>query len=268
MSFSVAGKTAVVTGAAHGVGSAIAQHLLEQDANVVLADLDKARLDQIVRDRRENAETFHFTANQSPWLNRRNLLAATIQKFERIDILVNASRQFQPSNQSGADAKILDTMIEQNLKQHYELSWMAAERFKEQNRGEDDQSKPIGAIVNISSIAAQRVQPEFVEFSMSCAALNQMTRAMAVAMARDRIRVNAVAFGSAMSNSLKSAIQNQPKRRSQIIEATPLGRIGEASELAEAVQFLASDGARFITGQVLTVDGGRSLLDRAQVPFH
>jgi 7-alpha-hydroxysteroid dehydrogenase len=77
-----------------------------------------------------------------------------------------------------------------------------------------------------------------------------------------------VAYGSMMSASLQNALKENPDWRDPIREGTPMGRIAKAPELAEAVQFLASDGAGFITGQVLTVDGGRSLIDPVRIPAH
>jgi 7-alpha-hydroxysteroid dehydrogenase len=126
----------------------------------------------------------------------------------------------------------------------------------------------LGSIVSISSITAQVTRPELLGYSMAAAALDQMTRSLALALAPKGIRVNAVAFGSVMSASLKSRLKEQPEYRDQIIAGTPLDRIAAASEVAEAVQFLASDAAGFITGQVLAVDGGRSLLDPVDAPAH
>ena len=91
---------------------------------------------------------------------------------------------------------------------------------------------------------------------------------MAVTLAPHRIRVNAIALGSVMSASLKGALREDEDMREEIIERTPLARIASPSELAEAAQFLASDGAGFITGQILTVDGGRTLIDAAEAPAH
>jgi 7-alpha-hydroxysteroid dehydrogenase len=89
-----------------------------------------------------------------------------------------------------------------------------------------------------------------------------------VALAPKGIRVNAVAFGSMMSASLQNALRENPDYREAIIAETPLGRIAAPSELAETVQFLASDASGFMTGQVLTLDGGRSLLDPVTAPAH
>ena len=91
---------------------------------------------------------------------------------------------------------------------------------------------------------------------------------MAVALAPNRIRVNAVAFGSVMSASLKSTLKDHRDYRQDIESHTPLSRVAAPGELADAVQFLASDGSGFMTGQIITVDGGRTLLDPVAAPAH
>jgi 7-alpha-hydroxysteroid dehydrogenase len=105
-------------------------------------------------------------------------------------------------------------------------------------------------------------------YSISSAALDQMTRSLAVALAPYRIRVNAVAFGSVMSASLKDTLREHGNFREDIECHTPLGRIASATELAEAVQYLACDGSSFMTGQIMTMDGGRTLLDPVAAPAH
>ena len=136
-------------------------------------------------------------------------------------------------------------------------------------QAEDDiGSGPIGSIVNISSIAARRTHPELLAYSVSSAALDQMTRSMAVALAPNRIRVNAVAFGSVMSASLKGVLKEHDAMRETIVENTPLHRIASPGEVSDAVQYLASDASSFVTGQIITVDGGRTLIDPADVSAH
>jgi 7-alpha-hydroxysteroid dehydrogenase len=146
------------------------------------------------------------------------------------------------------------------------MSQLTARRMIQQAEGSGEGT--VGAIVNLSSIAARRTHPELLGYSISMAALDQTTRALAVALAPKRIRVNAVAFGSVMSASLKGAIKQDSEIRADITGHTPIGRIAGPREVAEAVQFLASDGAGFVTGQIVTVDGGRTLIDPVAAPAH
>ena len=268
MSFSIADRTAVVTGAANGVGLSIAQHFLAQGANVMLADMDEARLAEEVQGGGEGIENAAcFAGDLREKLTVANLLSATIDRFDRVDILVNASRQVLTGDPLNADDDCVQMLIEQNLMTSLRISQIFAKRMIRQAEFGNGETSA-GSIINLSSIAARRSQPKLLAYSVSSAALNQMTRALAVALAPHQIRVNAIAFGSVMSASLKDALEGDKGMRDEIISSTPLGRIASPAELAEIAQFLASDGSEFVTGQILTADGGRTLVDAADAPAH
>ena len=267
MSFSIEGKTAIVTGAANGVGLAIARHFANHGANVMLADIDEASLvKECDKADDDDAKIKFFAGDLREKLTMANLLSATLDAYDRVDILVNGSRQMLPSDPLDLEDNTLDLLLSQNLTTAYRMSQLVAKRMIKQAEGQEDGQ--IGAIVNLSSIAARRTHPSLLGYSVSCAALDQMTRSMAVALAPERIRVNAVAFGSVMSASLKDTLKEHRDYRADIEGHTPLGRIAAPKELAEAVQFLSSDGAGFVTGQIMTVDGGRTLLDPVAAPAH
>ena len=267
MSFSVAGKTAIVTGAANGVGLAIARHLADAGANVMFADKDETRLRDEVGDATDETSNIrYFAGDLREKLTIANLLSATLDAFDQVHILVNAARQVTTSSPLDPDDESMSIMLEQNLLSSLKLSQLVARRMIKQGKGSE---KPcIGTIVNLSSIAAQRTQTELMAFSVSCAAMDQMTRSLAVSLAPERVRVNAVAFGSVMSASLKDHLKQHPDQRETILAATPQGRIAGPTEVAEAVQFLASDSSAFVTGEILTVDGGRSLIDAVSTSLH
>ncbi|MFQ6551109.1 SDR family NAD(P)-dependent oxidoreductase [Aestuariibius insulae] len=267
MSFSISGKTVIVTGAANGVGLAIGRRFIEADANVMFADMDEARLTKELGDRaREEGNIRLFTGDLRERLTIANLLSATIDAFERVDILVNASRQILPSDPLDSEKDGIEQMLSQNLMTSLRLTQGVAKRMIKQ-AGEDEDGSA-GSIINLSSIAARRTQPELLAYSVSCAALDQMTRSMAVALAPKRIRVNAVAFGSVMSASLKGSLKENEEYREDIVDHTPLHRIAGPEEISDAVQYLASDASAFVTGQILTVDGGRTLIDPVSSPAH
>ncbi|MEC7763096.1 MAG: SDR family oxidoreductase [Pseudomonadota bacterium] len=276
MSFTITGKTVIVTGAANGVGLAIARHLADSGANVMCADMDEVKLagefgsnpdmdvlpgSEAVDEDASNVRIFAGDLREK--LTIANLLSATIDAFDRVDILVNASRQVMAMDPLDSDDKTVEMLIDQNLMTALKLSQAVAKRMIQQAKDEDADEPPqsIGAIVNLTSIAASRTRPALMGFSIASAALEQMTRSLAVALAPHKIRVNAVGFGSVMSTSLREACAADPGLRDEVIHGTPLGRIAEASEVAEAVHFLAADASRFMTGQVVMVDGGRTVID-------
>ncbi|TRD21647.1 SDR family NAD(P)-dependent oxidoreductase [Palleronia caenipelagi] len=270
MSLSISGKCAIVTGAANGVGLAVARHFIDRGANVMLTDIDEARLiDEIGELKDEDGGTArYFAGDLREKLTVANLLSATLDAFERVDILVNASRQMEVSDPLDPNDPVLGMLLEQNLLTSLRLSQKVAKQMIRQAEEDEHSSGSVGAIINMSSIASRRTQPELMAYSISSAALDQATRNLAVALAPHKIRVNGIAFGSVMSASLKGAIKQSNGLREEIIGATPLHRIAAASEVAEAAQFLASDGAGFITGEILTVDGGRTLLDTVETAAH
>ncbi|SLN45643.1 2-dehydro-3-deoxy-D-gluconate 5-dehydrogenase [Roseovarius albus] len=268
MSFSISGKTAIVTGGANGIGLAIGRHFVDKGANVMFADMDEKQLVHELGENEEDSAQRYFAGDLREKLTQANLLSATIDAFEKVDILINASRQIVPSDALSAEDDAVEMLMQQNFMTALRLSQTVARRMIKQAEDDDDDENVIGAIINLSSIAARNTHPELLAYSVSNAALNQMTRSLALSLAENRIRVNAVAFGSVMSGSLQRTLKENREYRKEIEERTPLGRVASASELAETVQFLASDSSDFMTGQVLTVDGGRSLLDPVMVPAH
>ena len=269
MSVSILGKTAIVTGAANGVGLAIARHFIEQGANVVLADMDEDSLKSEINSLENNkGKAIFFSGDLREKLTQANLLSATIEEFDRVDILVNASRQFLMSDPLNSEEDSFELLLNQNLITNLRISQLIAKRMIHQAKNTEDSISSIGSIINLTSMAGRRAQPEILGYSVSCAAVEQLTRSLAIALASHSIRVNAVCFGSVMSGSLKASLKVNDGFRDKIISATPLRRIGEAKEVADAVQYLASNSASFVTGQVLTVDGGRTQIDATDVVAH
>jgi 7-alpha-hydroxysteroid dehydrogenase len=275
MPISLSGKTAIVTGAANGIGLAIARHFIDRDASVMFADMDEDRLDaEVGTEARGDGPIRMFAGDLREKLTIANLLSATMDAFDRVDILVNASRQMIPSDPLSLEHDAVETLLQQNLMTSLRMSQMTAKRMIAQPPREGGDSDggtgpegQIGAIINLSSIAATRTQPELLGYSIACAALDQMTRSLAVALAPRGIRVNGVAFGSVMSACLKGALKETPDYRDTIIGGTPMGRIAPASELVQTVSYLASDASSFMTGQIVTLDGGRSLIDAVHAPI-
>ena len=268
MSFSVEGKSCIVTGAAHGIGLGIARHLVDQGARVMFADMDEARLKDELGDVSDSGQIAFFAGDLRERLTLANLMSATIDAFDRVDVLVNASRQVRAGEALDTADEAVEQLLQQNLMTSLRLSQLAAKRMIAQSEEDSGSARAAGSIINLSSIAARRTHPRLLAFSVSAAALDQLTRSLAVALAPNRIRVNSVAFGSVMSTSLQQTLKDNADYRADIVEHTPLNRIASPAEVAETVQFLASEGSGFMTGQILTVDGGRTLLDPVDAPAH
>lgn len=261
------GQSVIVTGAARGVGLAIARAAARAGAKVMMTARDETAL---TAEREALAETGadvrSYDGDLSQKLTVANLISATIDAFDRIDVLINASRDMQPSDPLDVDNTTLGALLDSNVMTPLRLTQQVVKRMNQLR--EDDDTPGLRAVVNIGSIAAQRTLPELMAFSVASAALDQMTRSMAVAFAPYGTRVNEVALGSVMSSSLRDAIAEQPQLQDRLTSVTPLGRIGDGDEAAEMAVFLASDAASFVTGQIIAVDGGRTILDPMQVSAH
>ena len=249
MSFSVAGKTAIVTGAANGVGLAIARHLADAGANVMFADKDETRLrDEVGEVTDETSNIRYFAGDLREKLTIANLLSATLDAFDQVNILVNAARQVTTTSPLDPDDESMTVMLDQNLLSSLKLSQLVARRMIKQGKGSEKAC--IGTIVNLSSIAAQRTQSELMAFSVSCAALDQMTRSLAVSLAPERVRVNAVAFGGFSGRETERFKEKYSKM-------LPIKRMLEPEEAGPPVEFLLDDAkSSSITGHVLVADGG------------
>jgi len=267
MSFSIAGKTAIVTGSSTGFGLAIGRQFVAAGANVMFADTNEAALVRELGEQADESNIRYFAGDLRERLTIANLLSATIDAFEDIDILVNGARQVVQSDPLDPNDESLEMLLTENLLPTLRLSQQVARRMIKQGEGGEPDT-PLGAIVNLSSIAARRTHPELMAYSVASAALDQLTRSLSVSLSPHRIRVNSIAFGSVMSASMQSTLKDNRSYRLDIEQHTPLGRIASPTELTETAQFLASDAAGFMTGQILTLDGGRTLLDPVAAPVH
>lgn len=262
------GRTAIVTGAGGGVGQAIARRFAEAGAELLLTDPDEASLAAETKFlTEEGASVGKWCCDLGEKLGVANLIASAADRLGHLDVLVNADLTVAQGEFLEVDADAFDRAWRANLRSTFLLCQAAARRMIEQQQAADAPRRG-GAIVNLTSIAAKRPPPELLPYSVSCAALDQLTRSMAVSLAPTGVRVNGVALGAVMTKSLRAALRADDHLREAMIEATPMRRIGEAAEAAEAALFFASPKASFVTGQILAVDGGRTMLDPLANPTH
>jgi len=245
-------KVAVVTGGAKGIGYAIARRFLEEGARVVIADTDDEAGPAAVEELKPLGRIRYVECDVGERLDVRNMVAATIDAFGDIDILVNNAAILVKADFLDLDPDDFDRVLRVNLKGALLCSQAVARHMVERIK---EGGLP-GAIVNISSVNAVFAIADQVPYSVSKGGLSQLTKVMALSLAPHGIRVNAIGPGSIATEMLESVMTN-PAVRHTILSRTPLGRIGEPREIAAIAAFLASEQASYVTGQTIYADGGR-----------
>jgi len=244
------GKVALVTGGARGIGRAIAEKLASLGASVAVADLniDQAQSTAQELQEKHGHPTTSVQVNVSDFENARQMVDQVIQTFGKIDILVNNAGITRDTLILRMEEKDWDIVIDVNLKGAFNCSKAAVRPMIKQRSGR---------IVNISSVSGLAGQAGQTNYSASKAGVIGFTKALAREVASRNITVNAVAPGF-IPTALTVDLADELKEA--ILNATPMGRMGTPEEVASAVVFFASDDASYITGQVLSVDGGMVMM--------
>lgn len=248
------GKTAIVTGGAKGIGFAIAERFLQEGARVVIADIDLEFGTAAERDLGQHARFVRTDVGRR--LDIHNLVAATIDAFGDIDILVNNAAIDHRADFLDVTEHDFERVLAVNLKGAF-LAAQAVARFMVEKTKSGGAP---GSIVNMSSVNSVVAIADQVPYAVSKGGLAQLTTVMALGLAPHGIRVNAIGPGSVATDLLAHATMDRDTKNS-ILSRTPLGRIGEPREIAAIAAFLASDDASYITGQTIFADGGRLALN-------
>ncbi|WP_029059427.1 SDR family NAD(P)-dependent oxidoreductase [Stappia stellulata] len=249
---SLENKVAIVTGAAGGIGFAIAKRFVEDGAKVVIADQDETRGEAAEAELKALGEVHYVHCNVAEKLDVRNLVAATLDAFGDIDILVNNAGIVVGADFLDLDEADFDRVLSVNLKGAFLCSQAVARHMVDKVK----EGGTPGTIINMSSVNAVFAIPNQVPYSVSKGGLNQLTKVAALSLAEYGIRVNGIGPGSIMTEMLAS-VNSDPAAKARVLSRTPLRRVGEPSEIAGVAAFLASDDASYITGQTIYADGGR-----------
>ena len=258
--FGLAGRSFIITGAAQGIGEACARRLVADGARVALWDL---------ADEAGRALAAELGAS-SPGGPRRALychcnvalkaevdaaLAATLAAFGRVDGLVNNAGIFKAAPFLDITEADWDAVIDVNLKGAF-LVGQAVARAMLDGAGPNK-----GAIVNMSSVNGTLTIASIASYNASKGAINQLTRVMALSLADQGVRVNAVAPGTIATELARSAVLTSEEAKARIMSRTPMKRLGEPGEIADVVAYLLSDAASYVTGEIVVADGGRMTLN-------
>ena len=248
LSLDFSGKAVLVTGGSRGLGMAIALALAERGARVAVCGRKQASLDQATEKFREQGfDLFARTAHAGKSDQLSALFKSIEEQLGRLDILVNnVGTNVLTPRVSEADESLWDKLMETNLKSAFLASAFACKLMKKTGGGK---------IINISSVAARRASRGMGIYCVAKAALEMLTRVLAVELASDHINVNAVAPSVVKTQFSQPFWSNETVLR-EITTSIPMGRIAETGDVVGAVLFLASNLSDFITGEIITVDGG------------
>jgi len=246
------GKATIVTGGASGIGYAIAARFVAEGARVMIADIDGTRGAKAVAELTESGEARFHKTNVAVRAEVDSLVAAAIAAFGRIDVLVNNAGIVHAADFLDLAEADFDRVLGVNLKGSFLAGQAVARHMVDRVKAGEGP----GSIVNMSSVNAVFAIANQVPYSISKGGISQLTKVMALGLAPYGIRVNAIGPGSIMTDMLAS-VNNDPAARNRILSRTPLGRIGEPSEIAAIAAFLASGEASYVTGQTIYADGGR-----------
>jgi glucose 1-dehydrogenase len=245
-------KVALVTGAARGIGYAIAERFVAEGATVVIADVLEA--EGKVSAKALNAAFMACDVSKSADVNR--VVEAIVAQHGAIDVLVNNAAISVVKDFLEVSEADYDAVLGVNLKGTFMLTQAAARYMVRQVKA----GRAPGVIINMSSVNDTLAIPTIAPYTMSKGGVKQLTSVAALSLAPHGIRVNAIGPGSIMTDMLKGVMVDATARN-RILSRTPMGRVGLPEEMAAIAAFLASDEASYVTGQVIYADGGRMHLN-------
>lgn len=246
--FDLTGKRAVVTGGGKGLGFAIAAALVKAGAQVYITGRDEAALKEAVAMLGGNSSYAIFDLAD---IDQIPAFAASVEKdWGAVDILVNNAGVNLKKDFLELTNDDFDRVVKTNQYAVFALTREVAKKMVERGTG---------SIIMISSMASQYGIPKVVAYSASKSAVEGMTRAIAVELSPLGVRVNCIAPGFIATEMSAKALNNDQERMQKVLSRTPMGKLGDPSDIGHAAVYLSSDEARYITGVVLPVDGGNSI---------
>ncbi|KMR04536.1 tropinone reductase 2-like protein [Lasius niger] len=251
---SFAKKVILISGAGSGIGAATAQHFANLGAWLSLTGRNRSKLCKVAE--QCNLKPYKLLIVTGDLTNEddvKNIINSTIMHYGRLDVLVNNAGTLELGGIEATSLEQYDRCFNLNVRSVYQLTTLAVPYL----------IKTKGNIVNVSSVAGLRSFPNFLSYCMSKAALDQFTRCVALDLAHKQVRVNAVNPGVVETDLyLNSGMEKEQVKNffERCKESHALGRMGDVTEVAKTIAFLASDDASYITGVTLPVDGGKQIM--------
>lgn len=254
---SLKGKVTIISGAARGIGYACAQRFLAEGAIVVLADVnEKGGESAAAKLAGKEGDASFIACDVGDPLDVNNLVREVVSNHGQVDILINNAARLDSANFLDLEEEEFDAVLKTNLRGPFLLGQAAAKQMVAQVEA----GGASGCIVNMSSVNAVFALPDHLAYTVAKGGLAQLTKAMALSLAPHGIRVNAIGPGSIMTEMLQDVAHDETVMN-RILSRTPLGRVGQPSEIASIAAFLAGDDASYITGTTIYADGGRLALN-------
>ncbi len=244
-------KKVLVTGASSGIGRAAAELFLNMDATVTLVSRRESVLEKVVN-ATTSGEAFVIGADLSDEKQTAACVSQATELMGGLDVLINAAGILKSGNIEATSIQLWDEMLNINVRSVFHLMKLAVPHLE----------KSQGNIVNVSSVTGLRSFPNVLAYCVSKAAVDQLTRCAALELAPKGIRVNAVNPGVVVSGLHRSGGMTEEAYAAFLehsLTTHPLGRVGTPQEIAELIYFLASDKAGWVTGETISIDGGRAL---------
>jgi len=242
-------KVAIVTGGGSGIGLAIAEKFVKHGIRTVIAGRDENKLNAAKEKLGELC--YPIRCDLSNLSEIPNLVDIVINRFSQIDILVNNAGINMKKDFVDVSNEEFEKILLTNVTSVFALSREVVKCMLEK--------RVQGSIINISSMASQYGIPKVIAYTASKSAIEGMTKAMAVELSPQGIRVNCIAPGFIATEMSARALNNDAERMRKVMSRTPMGALGEPSDIADAALFLALENSKYITGIVMPVDGGNSV---------